>query len=99
MVKLRSTTDFETSCSYEAIIQCWKEHPDKRPTFSELVHTISGLLTGIANYLDFSTQPAKESDVPLEDNYDHQAKVAGHGYDQLAALEADKGSEKALTQA
>ena len=77
-------TDFKISCSYEVIVQCWKEHPDKRPTFAELVHTISELLTGIANYLDFSTQPAKESEMLLGDIYDHLAKITGDGYDHLA---------------
>jgi len=37
--------------------ECWKELPDKRPTFSELVTTISTSLEAIAGYLDFTAAP------------------------------------------
>lgn len=37
--------------------QCWKELPDKRPNFSELLITISTILERIGGYLDFSASP------------------------------------------
>ena len=37
--------------------ECWKELPDKRPAFSELVTTISTSLEAIAGYLDFTATP------------------------------------------
>ena len=36
---------------------CWKELPDKHPTFSELVTTISTILEAIAGYLDLTLTP------------------------------------------
>ena len=34
------------------MLECWKENPDERPTFSQLVVTISSQLEGLAGYLD-----------------------------------------------
>ena len=34
------------------MLECWKENPDERPTFSQLVVTISSQLEGMAGYLD-----------------------------------------------
>ena len=40
------------SCSYTIMLECWKENPDERPTFSQLVVTISSQLEGLGGYLD-----------------------------------------------
>ena len=37
--------------NYDMMNVCWKELPDKHPTFSELVTTISTILETIAGYL------------------------------------------------
>ena len=37
--------------------ECWKELPDNRPTFSDLVTTISTSLEAIAGYLDLTVVP------------------------------------------
>ena len=42
-----------------AMLQCWIEDPQERPTFSELVVGLSSKLTEMANYLDLN-----EMDVP-----------------------------------
>ena len=34
------------------MLECWKENPDERPTFSQLVSSISSHLEGLAGYLD-----------------------------------------------
>ena len=50
---------------------CWVEVPDKRPTFSDLVITLSTALEGIAGYLDFITETQE------------QLLLHGSGYDHL----------------
>ena len=50
---------------------CWVEVPDKRPTFSDLVTTLSTALEGIAGYLDFTTV------------IQEQLLLHGSGYDHL----------------
>ena len=50
---------------------CWVEFPDKRPTFSDLVTTLSTALEGIAGYLDFTTETQE------------QLLLHGSGYDHL----------------
>ena len=53
---------WKSNCSsihyrYDLMKQCWKELPDKRLTFSELVTTISTSLEAIAGYLDLAVSP------------------------------------------
>ena len=50
--------------------ECWKELPDKRPAFSELVTTISTSLEAIAGYLDFTATPLTPAG-HFDDGYDH----------------------------
>ena len=68
---------------------CWVEVPDKRPTFSDLVTTLSTALEDIAGYLDF-TPHAQEEQLLHGSGYDHldpaQASPARPGivgYDHL----------------
>ena len=37
------------------MLQCWKESPDDRPSFSNLVGKIDETLTAMAGYMDFNT--------------------------------------------
>ena len=36
------------------MLSCWKVNPDDRPSFDELVHTISSFLNPLADYMDFN---------------------------------------------
>ena len=53
--------------------ECWSASPTKRPSFSELVKTVSSLLVGITDYLDLSTSGSANTTVTktLESAYDH----------------------------
>lgn len=48
---------------------CWREEPEKRPSFAELVQTMTYLLEDIAAYMDFSI--LTNSEHPDFVNYDH----------------------------
>ena len=39
-------------CSHDIMMNCWNELPEKRPSFSELVKTITTALEEITDYLD-----------------------------------------------
>ena len=39
------------TCSYSVMLNCWDTDPAQRPTFSELVATLSTLLEASAGYL------------------------------------------------
>ena len=73
--------------SYDVIMNCWKEHPEKRPSFAELVVTLTSLLEDIAGYMDFSVLANNEQAV----NYDHlygKAPVESQkGYDHLEPVQ------------
>ena len=65
-------------CRYGVFLQCWNEHADKRPSFSDLVMEISKLLEEIAGYIDFSSISANR---PQDEN----SYVKNlHGDDHLA---------------
>ena len=66
------------------ILQCWKEHADKRPSFHDLVTKVSMLLEEIAGYIDFSSMSAAFSHHE-NGSYDRLAKKC-HGYDHLAEI-------------
>ena len=34
------------------MLQCWKENPEERPSFSELVSNVSQKLEAVAGYMD-----------------------------------------------
>ena len=63
------------------MMTCWKENPDKRPTFGELVNTISSILKPLADYMDFSDVYCKENNTEgskydrLENKYDKLEKI------------------------
>ena len=59
------------------MLKCWSEQQEKRPSFADLVPTLTGLLEEVAEYLDFSIVSGCE----LKTGYDHLEKVAG--YDHL----------------
>ncbi len=42
------------ACSYDVMMQCWKDNPSNRPTFKSFVQQLSTLLDGLADYLDLS---------------------------------------------
>ena len=67
-------------------MSCWRDQPDKRPSFAELVPVIGTLLEEIAGYMDFSILT---TNVDLQStNYDHlesrtSAKSENLEYDHL----------------
>ena len=40
---------------YNVLLNCWELESDKRPSFSELVDSLSKLLQAMAGYMDFSS--------------------------------------------
>ena len=43
---------FLPSVSYAFMMECWKQHPDERPSFQELVERLEGAMTEQVEYLD-----------------------------------------------
>lgn len=70
---------------------CWREEPEKRPSFAELVQTLTSLLEDIAAYLDFSI--LTNNGCPGFVNYDHlyarapSRDEAQKGYDHLEQVQ------------
>ena len=50
------------------IVQCWEQNPDDRPTFTDLVGTISTLLEEIAGYMDLSVMPSVQCTSGVSDD-------------------------------
>ena len=55
---------------HQAMLQCWKEDQQERPTFSQLVDDLSAKLSQMANYLDLNEIEAdvEPGDADLEEN-------------------------------
>ena len=66
--------------------QCWCQSPDKRPSFQDLVDTITRALDGVAGYLDLSAADKGW-------RYDHLGSCSGKGYDKLAGVLLDGEKE------
>ena len=45
------------------MLQCWKENPEERPQFSELVTSISQQLEAVAGYMDVVTFGVQQDSV------------------------------------
>ena len=43
------------------MLDCWKEDPDERPTFTELIATLEEMMTADTPYSDFSLVDEKET--------------------------------------
>ena len=43
---------FLSSVSYAFMMECWKQHPDERPSFQELVERLERIMTEQVEYLD-----------------------------------------------
>ena len=72
------------------LLSCWNEQPDQRPSFSDLVITLTSLLEEVAEYMDFTTiaTGGKEyNHLGKTEGYDHLEEIADEpstkGYDHL----------------
>lgn len=50
-----------TCSSYEFMLHCWEENPEKRPNFSGLVSEITTALEAIAGYMQLSAIPVTKN--------------------------------------
>ena len=45
---------------YTLMLDCWKEDPDERPTFAQLIATLEEMMTTDTPYYDFNLVDEKE---------------------------------------
>lgn len=65
------------------MFNCWNEQPEKRPSFAELVCTLTCLLEDIAAYLDFSILTNNIQAVGYDHLYARAPAESQKGYDHL----------------
>lgn len=72
------------------IFQCWNEHADRRPSFSNLVTEVSKLLDAIAEYIPVLSSMSTEcSDLPDEkDDHIEDSQDCDHLADVPTDLDA-----------
>ena len=73
--------------SYDVISNCWREQPEKRPSFAELVLTLTALLEEIAAYMDFSVLTCLEQAVKYNHLYARAPSESQKGYDHLEPIQ------------
>jgi hypothetical protein len=66
---------------------CWKEQPEKRPSFADLVLTLASLLEEIAAYMDFSVLANNEQAVSYDLLYAKAPGETQKGYDHLEPVQ------------
>jgi hypothetical protein len=66
---------------------CWKEQPEKRPSFADLVLTLASLLEEIAAYMDFSVLANNEQAVSYDHLYAKTPLETQKGYDHLEPVQ------------
>ena len=69
------------------MFNCWKEQPEKRPSFAELVLTLTSLLEEIAAYMDFSAITNNERTVNYDHLYANAPAESQEGYDHLEPIQ------------
>ena len=61
--------------SYSLMHQCWLHKPEGRPTFIQLVNSLSVILEGLAGYLDVGAFGRRTSVVPESPGYEKLASA------------------------
>ena len=51
-LRVKKITVFLLSASYAFMMECWKQNPDERPSFQELVERLERTMTEQVEYLD-----------------------------------------------
>ena len=73
--------------SYDVMSTCWREQPEKRPSFTELVLTLTSLLEEIAAYMDFTVLTCLEQAVKYDHLYARAPSESQKGYDHLEPIQ------------
>ena len=73
---------------FEVVLTCWDSYADKRPTFTDLVLSITMLLEGISGYMDFSAVSGAGGEaLPGYDSLEPKTNLSGATYDHLQTEE------------
>ena len=68
------------------MFNCWKEQPEKRPSFVELVLMLTSVLEDIAAYMDFSVITNNEQAMNYNHLYAKAPAESQAGYDHLESI-------------